>query len=103
MPTITKLKDIKRKTNNNIIQSAKYYNSKSWYVLRNSYIHYHPLCELCLKDNKVTAAEEIHHIKPFMTGVTEEQRWSLLLDKNNLMSLCKECHINIHKKMRISH
>ena len=96
MPVIPRLKDIKKKQSNPK-QSAKYYNSKVWKKLRNLYIREHPLCEMCLKEGKTTPAEEIHHIVPFLTGLTAQQRWALLTDKNNLMSLCLEHHKEIHK------
>ena len=96
MPVIPRLKDIKKK-HNNPKQSAKYYNSKAWKTLRNLYIREHPLCEMCLNEGKTTPAEEIHHIVPFLTGLTAQQRWALLSDKNNLMSLCSKHHKEIHK------
>lgn len=97
MPTITRLKDINKHTSHNENQSAKYYNSKQWRMLRNSYIRLHPLCEVCLKNDKVTPAEHVHHKQEFLRGITDEQRWNLLLDKDNLMSVCRECHKEIHK------
>ena len=96
MPTIPRLKD-KHKRDTKLNQSAKYYNSKAWKTLRNLYIREHPLCELCLKEGKTTPAEEIHHIVPILTGLTAQQRWTLLTDKNNLMSLCSKHHKEIHK------
>lgn len=54
----------------------------------------HPLCEECLKKGKVTPAEDIHHIQsPFKYG---QINWNLLVSWDNLESLCKECHGNIH-------
>ena len=71
-----------------------------WNRLRNSYIHEHPLCELCLLNGRSVPAEEVHHKRPFSTGKTEEERFSLLLDRNNLMALCRSCHHKIHNDMR---
>lgn len=98
MPTITRLKDIK-KSKSNEGQSTKYYSSKQWRLLRNSYIRQHPLCEICLKNNKVTPAEHVHHIQPFLRGITDTQRWNLLLDRDNLMSVCRDCHNELHKQL----
>ena len=97
MPVIPRLKDIKKK-HNNPKQSAKYYNSKAWKTLRNLYIREHPLCEMCLKEGKTTPAEEIHHVRNFLSGQTARERWALLTDKNNLMALCSEHHKIIHGK-----
>ena len=44
-------------TNNNQIDWSKYYGSKLWHSLRNSYIREHPLCEECLAKGIVTPAE----------------------------------------------
>jgi 5-methylcytosine-specific restriction protein A len=101
MPTITRLKDLKKHTPHNRKQSYKYYSSKQWRMLRDAYIRQNPLCEVCLKDNIITAAEHVHHIQPFLNGLTDEQRWSLLLDKDNLMSVCRKCHSEIHKQLHI--
>lgn len=96
MPTI-RPKDYKKKTRKENI-SQKYYNKTAWKVLRNSFIHDHPLCQLCLQEGKVTPAEHVHHKVPFLTGTTEGDRLKLLLDQDNLMSLCRKCHILVHKK-----
>lgn len=73
---------------------TKAYNYTPWRKLRDTYIKEHPLCAECLKHGKVTPAEDIHHIRtPFQQG---EINYNLLMDENNLMALCKECHGNIH-------
>ena len=94
MPTIPKLSDNKKPRKSS--QYAKYYNSGAWYRLRNLYIREHPLCEICLEEDKTTPAEEIHHKIPFSTGCNNQERWKLLLDKNNLQALCKEHHKQLH-------
>ena len=72
----------------------KAYNNTAWRKLREVYIHEHPLCERCLQTGKITPAEDIHHKKsPFKNG---EINYYLLLDKENLMSVCKQCHSEIH-------
>ena len=74
------------------------YNSAQWRKMRDTYMHEHPICEDCLKKGKVTPATDIHHIRsPFRGG---EINWTLLLDYNNLMSLCKECHGLRHAKQQ---
>jgi len=57
---------------------------RTWKHIRDRYIKAHPLCARCAKDEKVTPAEEVHHIKPLANGGTN--------DEDNLMSLCKSCH-----------
>lgn len=73
-----------------------YYNSKYWKKLRTQYIQEHPICELCALEGKSVPADEVHHRHFFMLGNTDEERWDLLLDPNNLMSLCKDCHHKVH-------
>lgn len=75
----------------------KYYKSKEWKKLRDEYISQHMLCEECLANDIITPATDCHHVIPFSTGRTDEERWQLLLDWNNLKSLCKKCHIRIHE------
>lgn len=99
MPTINKKHIIKEKTvdylhYNDI--SSQYYNSSRWHNLRDRYIKHHPFCEMCEMNGKVKLAEQVHHKKEFMKGTTDEERWNLLLDEDNLMSLCCECHKQIH-------
>ena len=97
MPLINRNKQsIKQTPYKHTNQSAKYYNSKYWMNLRNSYIVNHPLCEECLKEDIITPAEHVHHIKEFLKGVDDGERWSLLLDENNLMSVCVKCHHKLH-------
>ncbi|MGB4153380.1 MAG: HNH endonuclease signature motif containing protein, partial [Bacillota bacterium] len=51
------------------------------------YIAAHPLCEQCEKLDRITPAQEVHHIKPLSQGGTHA--------KDNLMALCKPCHSRI--------
>lgn len=64
-------------------ETAKRYGRK-WRKIRNQFIKEHPLCQQCLKENRLKTAEEVHHILPLKRGGTH--------DENNLMSLCKSCH-----------
>ena len=106
MPFINKPpKTIKKKWDNNRKRNrtekeklrVKLYNNKKWKKLRLGYLISHPLCEKCLEQNKVTPATDVHHINsPFDDGLTEEERIGRLMDVNNLMALCKECHGRLH-------
>lgn len=79
---------------------ARFYNLVSWRNLRNSYIKQHPFCELCEAEGRIRLAEEIHHRKPYLTGANDEEKLNLLLDEDNLMSLCRDCHHKIHNELR---
>ena len=99
MPTL----NIPKKNKTNVHQPTdmrrlrqKAYQSKEWRALRDVYIKQNPICEECIKKGKVTPAQDVHHIKsPFSKNNVNQQ---LLLDYNNLMSLCKQCHAEIHNR-----
>lgn len=102
MPTLNlSPKKTKQNNHNNTAHRelrAKAYNNTEWRKLRNSYIKIHPLCEECLDKGKITPAEDVHHIKsPFSNNTIN---YNLLLDSDNLKSVCKECHAEIHNKQQ---
>lgn len=73
------------------------YNTPRWKQLRNLKIQESPLCEDCLKEGRVTPAEEVHHIKSFcVRGISEEEKYRRAYDYNNLVALCKDCHHKRH-------
>jgi 5-methylcytosine-specific restriction endonuclease McrA len=71
--------------------AAFFYSSQQWQHTRD-YVFKRDkgLCQDCLKKNKVTPAEEVHHIKPITPDNIMDP--SITLNENNLISLCKECH-----------
>ena len=97
MPHINKPKKKRIRTYKTDINFAKFYNDIRWKNLRNWYITEHCLCEECLKNNIATPATEVHHIVPWSRGENAYEMYNLLLDPNNLMSLCKHCHKEKHK------
>lgn len=103
MPTIKRLNNQKKKsTNHSETESRKLrreaYNNTAWRKLRDNFIALHPLCEDCLSKGIVKPAHDIHHLRsPFVGG---EINYALLLDENNLVSLCQECHALRHQQER---
>ena len=92
MPTIKILK----KRDNRVITVAKMraqliYQDKRWKILRAEKIMRNPLCERCELSNKVTPAEEVHHI------LSIEDRPDLAFEQDNLMSVCVKCHKELDK------
>jgi 5-methylcytosine-specific restriction protein A len=72
MPTINTLpkkpKVERQDTDMRNLRQKAYQNTK-WRKMRDTYMHEHPLCEECLKQGKVTPAEDIHHRRsPFQKG-----------------------------------
>lgn len=73
------------------------YNTSQWHKLRQSYIISHPLCEMCLKQNKISPSVEVHHITPISKAQSELEMKDLGFNPTNLMALCEKCHHLIHK------
>ena len=59
-----------------------------------------PLCEMCLRKGITRPATDVHHIQSFMSTKDMEARKVLAFDPTNLMSLCDECHNEIHHGKR---
>lgn len=98
MPTIPLLRDYKKKrtkTDNRAFRQS-IYQDKRWRDLRNQYFQEHPLCENCLEQGKVTAGSDIHHIISCFQFKDKEIRESYAFDSDNLYTLCKDCHANLH-------
>jgi 5-methylcytosine-specific restriction protein A len=75
------------------------YNTKRWKDLRRLMVQEHPLCQDCLENGRLTPTEEVHHaISPFRRGLSPEEKERLAFDPDNLVCLCKECHIKRHMK-----
>lgn len=69
---------------------ASYYQLQQWKALRSEYRRLHPLDELSLLNDRVEAAQDIHHLlSPFEYGRTPEEITLLLLDSDNLIALTK--------------
>jgi 5-methylcytosine-specific restriction protein A len=101
MPTIYKPK--RKKTNKGDRYASdrrKVYNTERWREIRRLKFRQSPLCEKCAEKGETVPAEDIHHIVSFMSTNDPERRYHLAYDMNNLLSLCKRCHQEIHNKQR---
>lgn len=94
MPTITKhTKTYKTKNSDRANERKSLYKLKSWKSLSKWYRMNNPICEECKKN----AAQHVHHLKsPFDAGLTEEEKFDRLLDLDNLVSVCVDCHLKLH-------
>ena len=82
---------------NRIKERQEVYNTKRWKELRAWMVQTYPLCQDCLKEGRITPTEEVHHIKsPFAKGLTPDEKYQRAYDVENLVSLCRECHIRRH-------
>ena len=76
--------------------------------VRLAYLAAHPICEDCQNDkivnangkveSRITAAVEVHHIRPISTGKTAQEIKALATDYNNLKALCAWHHLYEHGK-----
>ena len=83
----------------------KAYNTMGWRRLRKYHLSQHPICEKCWNDKGIINPGtpdhplHIHHIKsPFSSAGVD---MDLLLDDNNLMTVCGECHGLIHNNPKV--
>lgn len=67
---------------------TRYGNTKKWLKLKSEMIYEKGRCEICKSNQSLC----VHHILPRSSNP------ELALDNENLMLLCKECHIEIHSK-----
>lgn len=95
MPTLQKPSKQRSRTFNRE-DRQKIYQSAKWQRLRKAKLMQNPLCEECLAKGIVKPAVDIHHIDSFM-NYTGNMRLQKAYDFNNLQSLCKECHSELHK------
>lgn len=81
--------------------AESFYKSIAWQNCRNAYMKkVGGLCEDCLKENKITPAEEVHHIKWITPQNINDP--NVTLNWKNLVALCREHHRQRHgaKQMR---
>lgn len=78
----------------------KLMNSRKWRALRLRKLAANPLCEHHLKQGKYVAATVVHHIVEVETGRNEAECRALAFGWHNLMSLCRQCHAEIHRAAR---
>ncbi|NBI27805.1 HNH endonuclease [Chengkuizengella marina] len=69
----------------------KFYDSQTWKSCRKLVLKRdNYLCQLSIKQNKLTPADIVHHIEHF------EDNPSRALDMDNLLSVCSSCHNKEH-------
>lgn len=57
-----------------------------WPKLSRLYRVHNPLCQVCEAEGRTTPAVDVHHIQKV------SDRPDLLLDWDNLLSVCRKCH-----------
>jgi 5-methylcytosine-specific restriction protein A len=76
------------------------YQDKRWKKLRRLKMVNNPLCERCEAKGITRKTDEVHHVIPFDRGINNEERAELAFDYNNLMSVCFDCHEELHKELK---
>ncbi|WP_339009427.1 hypothetical protein [Aeromonas popoffii] len=66
-------------------RNMKFYNSKGWKTLSQMHRQEYPICEWC---NRNLAVEVDHHLE-----IENDELKEFCRDDNNLVSVCKSCHI----------
>ena len=66
----------------------------AWRKVSKQYLAIHPLCEDCEAKGRISAADLVHHVKPIRDGGAR-------LNYSNLRALCKPCHEEAHKRLRM--
>ena len=68
--------------------AARGYDWK-WTKLSKSFRTEHPMCQVCLRNNRITPAVEVHHLESIASAPHLRLEW------NNLLAVCKPCHLEV--------
>lgn len=72
-------------------EARAFYKSAAWQKVRIIILQRdNYLCQECLKNNKLTVANTVHHIEPLLDN------WDKGLDEENLEAICESCHNKEH-------
>lgn len=71
-------------------------NSTRWLRLRRDVLTAHPLCQRCEDEGRLTAATEVHHVRPVEEAITYGDKRQRMYDPHNLRALCHDCHVKTH-------
>lgn len=74
-------------------------NSTKWLRLRRDVLTRHPLCQRCEAEGKLTAATEVHHVRPVEEAITYSDKRQRMYDPHNLRALCRDCHVRTHAEL----
>lgn len=73
------------------VKEQKFYSSRDWKITKEIVKRRDKgLCLLCLKKEKISYTDVVHHIQPL------KDEWSMRLSTVNLVCLCDACHKVVH-------
>ena len=74
--------------------------SRKWQKLKRLQLIRQPYCERCdrhgLHDVEAT---EVHHVHPVQDALSRDDKVRLMFDPSNIMSVCHQCHVELHEEM----
>lgn len=71
----------------------KFYRTKAWKKFREYILSRdNDLCQECLKEDKITRGNLVHHIVPI------REDYEKRLDFENCITVCNDCHEKIHNR-----
>lgn len=74
----------------------KLINTSRWLRLRRAVLTAQPLCQRCKDEGRITAATEVHHVRPVEEAITYTDKRQRMYDAHNLRALCHDCHVRTH-------
>lgn len=74
-------------------------HTSQWLRLRRAVLTAHPLCERCQAEGMITAATEVHHVRPVEEALSKAERRQRMYDPSNLQALCHDCHVRTHTEL----
>jgi 5-methylcytosine-specific restriction enzyme A len=83
---------VKRNSMVQDVTQRRLYDSVRWRKVRRMWLAEHPLCAMCTRQGRTTAAVVVDHVKP------HEGDHELFWDQNNYQSLCYSCHSGIKRQ-----
>ena len=74
-------------------------HTQRWHNLRRQTLAAHPQCEQCAREHRYRLATEVHHRVPVLSVADTASRIGLMYDPGNLMALCHDCHVAVHRSL----
>ena len=78
---------------------VKMIHTTRWLKLRRDILTAHPCCQDCEAKGYITAATEVHHIRPEEEALSYSDKRQRMYDPHNLRALCHDCHVKVHTEL----
>lgn len=74
------------------VTHRRMYDSVRWRKARRMWLAEHPVCAMCARQGRTTAANTVDHIRP------HDDDYDKFWDMDNWQSLCSTCHNSIKQQ-----